>query len=78
MASTTTSPDKFHQPSATDSVILSLLRLKKKNLKTETKETVAPTSVVSTVSKRARGIEDQLRKAGLNQAQIDRMKGKKK
>jgi hypothetical protein len=67
-SSVTTKPDKFDKPSAGDKVILALLRTfkgKKKKKKPLT-------------TQRNKDISSQLRKAGIDQATIDRMRGKKK
>lgn len=66
-SSVTTKPDKFDRPSAGDRIILALLKTFKGKKKKKT-----PTT------KRTSAISSRLRKAGVDQATIDRMRGKKK
>ena len=68
--------DKFDKPSLGDKIILGMLRKlkgdKKPNLKAGKKPKPA------SKFKRASAISSQLRKAGIDQKTIDRMRGKKK
>lgn len=61
-------PDKVDKPSVGDKVILGILRATKRKKKSKR----------PLVSKRSKDISSKLRNAGIDQATIDRMRGKKK
>ena len=72
-SSAATKPDKFDKPSAGDKVLLALLRAKGKVFGKGKKKTNKPLTTARTSD-----ISAQLRKAGVSQKKIDRMRGKKK
>jgi hypothetical protein len=72
MAGTQTTKDKWQQPGMMDRAILAMLKAGKHKAKPAAKPAAKPMT-----SKRAQAITNQLKSAGLSEAEIQKLRGKK-